>query len=376
MLVIVHTADGVRSMFFQLLFLHLFRPFLMYTLSTSPLPRTISPRKLCTQAAAMISKLMRLYKRSYGLRQICNIAVYIAHSACTIHLLNLPDKNARRDIIHGVKHLEEIAEGWLCARRTLAILSLLARKWNVDLPEEAAALLARTDAKFGSYASNVTSPKAQQTQPAEQKMNLSLSGLNQAWQAPAMVPVASGSYTSAPFANTGASDGAVAPVHANSGRHAPPTREIKDTYSQQIPPMVATPQTQLHRSRDSIGTSRSAASPSDMYGGLEQLVRDSQNWVYQDQAQFARGFENWDALDMDPLTWTANNGPGAAIGSGHPVGGLGPNPMAMPDGNTNAYTSNTGLPGAVGNGMMGWSNGGINPYINSMASYNEHEWYQ
>ena len=50
---------------------------------------------------------MRLYKRSHGLRQICNIAVYILHTACTIHLLNLPDKNARRDITHGVKHLEE-----------------------------------------------------------------------------------------------------------------------------------------------------------------------------------------------------------------------------------------------------------------------------
>ncbi len=51
-------------MFFQLLFIHLFRPFLKYTQATSPLPQTVSPRKLCTQAAGMISKLMRLYKRS------------------------------------------------------------------------------------------------------------------------------------------------------------------------------------------------------------------------------------------------------------------------------------------------------------------------
>ncbi len=129
-------------MFFQLLFIHLFRPFLKYTQQTSPLPQNVSPRKLCTQAAGMISKLMRLYKRSHGLRQICNITVYIVHSACTIHLLNLPEKNARRDIVHGVKHLEEIAEGWLCARRTLGILSVLARKWNVELPEEAATVRA------------------------------------------------------------------------------------------------------------------------------------------------------------------------------------------------------------------------------------------
>ena len=137
-------------MFFQLLFIHLFRPFLKYNRATSPLPAHVSPRKLCTHAAAIISKLLRLYKRTYGLRQICNIAVYIAHSACTIHLLNLPEKNARRDIIHGLKHLEEIAESWLCARRTLRILSILAQRWAINLPDEAAVTLSRTHAKFGS----------------------------------------------------------------------------------------------------------------------------------------------------------------------------------------------------------------------------------
>src|SRR6201986_2167794 len=144
-------ALSICSMFYQLLYIHLFRPFLKYSQATSPLPPNVSPRRLCTNAAATISKLLRLYKRSHGLRQICNIAVYIAHSACTIHLLNLPDKNARRDITHGVKHLEEIAEGWLCARRTLAILNILAKKWKVDLPEEASSVLERTNAKYGAW---------------------------------------------------------------------------------------------------------------------------------------------------------------------------------------------------------------------------------
>src|ERR1051326_5431550 len=139
------------SMFFQLLYIHLFRPFLKYNQHNTPLPPHVSPRKICSQAAAMISKLLRLYKRSHGLRQICNIAVYIAHSACTIHLLNLPDKIARRDIVHGVKHLEEIAEGWLCARRALGILNVLARKWKVELPDDALAVLERAEQKFGPF---------------------------------------------------------------------------------------------------------------------------------------------------------------------------------------------------------------------------------
>jgi hypothetical protein len=99
------------------------------------------------------------------LRQICNVAVYIAHTACTVHLLNLPEKNARRDIIHGVKHLEEIAEGWLCARRTLGILSVLSQNWKVELPEEAVAVLARTEAKFGPY-EDICSPKSVPKVPA------------------------------------------------------------------------------------------------------------------------------------------------------------------------------------------------------------------
>lgn len=139
----------LMHMFYHLQYIHLFRPFLKYGPSTSPLPQHVSPRRICTANAGFISKLMRLYKKLYNLRQICNIAVYMLHSACTIHLLNLPEKTARRDIIHGVKHLEEVAEDWPCARRSLSIISVLARKWNCELPEEASAVLKRTDEKYG-----------------------------------------------------------------------------------------------------------------------------------------------------------------------------------------------------------------------------------
>ncbi|KAL8784143.1 MAG: hypothetical protein Q9195_009167, partial [Heterodermia aff. obscurata] len=151
----------IMHMFFQLLFIHLFRPFLRYKPPATPLPAHVSPRKFCTQAASMISKLLRLYKRTHGLRQIVNISVYILHSACTIHLLNLPEKNAERDIIHGVKHLEEIAESWLCARKTLEILHGVSRRWNIDLPKEAEKVFARAEAKFGHLKPDQLSPKSE-----------------------------------------------------------------------------------------------------------------------------------------------------------------------------------------------------------------------
>ncbi|KAI0914685.1 fungal-specific transcription factor domain-containing protein [Ustulina deusta] len=151
----------LMHMFFHLQYIHLFRPFLRYAPKSSPLPPHVSPRRICTANAGAISKLMRLYKKIYNLRQICNIAVYMLHSACTIHLLNLPEKTARRDIIHGVKHLEEIAEDWLCGRRALSIISVLSRKWNVELPDEAARVLQRTDERWGTFnTSDVPSPRS------------------------------------------------------------------------------------------------------------------------------------------------------------------------------------------------------------------------
>ena len=130
-------------MFFHLLYIHLFRYFLRYDPSRSSLPSNVSPRRNCTQAAGMISRLSRLYAKSYGTRQICNIVVYILHSACTIHLLNLPDKNAKRDILSGVRHLEEMSLSWPVARRTLGVLALQAKRWEIDVPEEAGLVLDR-----------------------------------------------------------------------------------------------------------------------------------------------------------------------------------------------------------------------------------------
>ncbi|KAK4126199.1 hypothetical protein N657DRAFT_568146 [Parathielavia appendiculata] len=149
----------LMHMFFHLQFIHLFKAFLKYTPATSPLPAHVSPWRMCAANAGAISKLMRLYKKLYDLRQICNIAVYMVQTACTIHILHLPEKTAKRDIIHGVKHLEEIAEDWPCARRALSTLSVLARKWKVELPEEAAVVLQRTDEKYGTFnISDVPSP--------------------------------------------------------------------------------------------------------------------------------------------------------------------------------------------------------------------------
>lgn len=368
-------------MFFQLLFIHLFRPFLKYTQATSPLPNTVSPRKLCTQAAAMISKLMRLYKRSHGLRQICNIAIYITHSACTIHLLNLPDKHARRDIVHGVKHLEEIAEGWLGARRTLTILSMLARKWGVELPDDAAVVLARTDTKYGAFQGDAQSPSSQRRESVPMMNPPQL--MMRPSQAPATVPVESNSTathrrpSAAP--STTAASGSNAAMRPDTGSHQPYPQELPALPAHQYQAAtVAVPATPQYRTWSNQNRRQDGNSPSEMFGGVEQLIRDSQDWVYRDQAQLATGFENWNNEIPQWNASTAMSIPVNPTSSGAHI-------RSAPRSSVQSMSpqSNGGYVAAVaangGNAsveaMANWLNS-MNAYNSMAASYDENEWYQ
>lgn len=365
----------VMHMFFQLLFIHLFRPFLKYTSTTSPLPPSVSPRKLCTQAAAMISKLMRLYKRSFGLRQVCNIAAYIAHSACTIHLLNLPDRNAKRDITHGVKHLEEISEGWLCARRSLHMLSLLSRKWKVVLPDEAAAVLARAERKLSSSQGDGQSP-ALPRHPSERMVSpnaaVTSSPQQNGVQIAAQPPRAASSSPAAAVAHHQAPATTSMPI-ANFNP-SQPTGDGAELFSQQQLSTSAPAQTNQAQQQQSQPV-RKGPSPNDMFGGVEQLLRDSQDWVYRDTTQIAKGFGNWTSLNMDPSTWAnAVVVDDNMLGSMHMDAGVSAG-MQMPTPNAQAGMFGMNGQGSVGGyPVMDWLNSQT-LYNNTMA-YNEDDWYQ
>ncbi|OJD35652.1 fungal specific transcription factor [Diplodia corticola] len=371
----------VMHMFFQLLYIHLFRPFLKYNQTTSPLPPNVSPRKLCTQAAQSISKLLRLYKRSHGLRQICNVAVYIAHSACTIHLLNIPDKNARRDIIHGVKHLEEIAEGWLCARRTLSILSILARKWRVELPEEAVAVLARTDAKFGTYHGDTLSPKGTAALPqAACPQPGSLPPLVQSYGYTTALPASTASTVSANAASYAAAT-IVRRGSDNRSRTGPPQTAADIQYprvhrqgSQQQATDPTTPANTSGSTNVSLG-----GSPSDLFGGVDALLRENQdNWWLRDQSQLAVGFDNWGMnaeemayLNRSPIAAaTASNGVGQSLQQQQLPISLA---AAAEDIAKTSYANGVAGSGVNRNGIGATvMNGGYG----AMNLYNEDEWYQ
>ncbi|KAI1335582.1 fungal-specific transcription factor domain-containing protein [Xylariaceae sp. FL0016] len=302
----------LMHMFYHLQYIHLFRPFLKYAPNSSPLPAHVSPRRICTANAGAISKLMRLYKRLYNLRQICNIAVYMLHSACTIHILNLPEKTAKRDIIHGVKALEEIAEDWICGRRTLSIISVLARKWNVELPEEASQVLHRTDVRWGTFhTSEVPTPRSHfHTSPSPPTVGTSpppahnesgkISKSNIA-SVPASSPTSTAIIPSADAVPNTINNLAASPTNFQFNAHLPEpmtNSNIAGNYANwqqssvtEAIPNLAPPYPSLRTSNGqssqvSQNTTRNVT-PSSTYG------IDGQDWYIRDGVNWQSGFDAW-----------------------------------------------------------------------------------
>lgn len=320
----------------QLLLIHLYRPFLKYNKTNTPLPAHVSPRKICTQAASVISKLLRIYKRTYGLKQICNVVVYIAHTACTIHLLNLPEKNAQRDIIHGLRNLEEMAECWLCARRTLRILDTSASKWQVQLPVEASAVFERTHTKWGSW--GLWDPATSPTSISDESPAASFNNLSPSINSPgrfspsgAKPPAVQRTETTTANSAAGVPLGSQHPTGTTIAASVPPMRIARRVFGAQaqrpeFPPPEPTylrPLSQLDYQVptgfavsgpsappgpsavaggwydasgthiETQGTSASNLSSVAEFGGPESLVRESQDWWTRNAAAMDIGVENW-----------------------------------------------------------------------------------
>jgi hypothetical protein len=192
--------------------------------------------------------------------------------------------------VHGCKHLEEISAGWICASRTLAILSLLAKKWQVELPEEAAGVLARTDRKNVPFAR----PSDPLVDPQQTFLNLTAAAVK-AQQRSEAAPAVTMSPTQQLAQSTGTYSVPAPQMSAAQTQNYPAT---------DVPPQNNSTDQQMTDQARLYQAFEKVPSPGEMFGGVEQLIRDSNNWIYRDSEQVATGFDNWDDLSMDPLTWT------------------------------------------------------------------------
>jgi len=86
-----------------------------------------------------------------------------------------------------------------------------------------------------------------------------------------------------------------------------------------------------------------------MFGGVDSLIEETQDWFFKDQNQLAMGFENWGASDAQQdwgaLDWSFFAGDGTATSSSHvDTTGNSPAYRGMP------YAYDPGTNGNLGNG--------------------------
>lgn len=337
-------------MFYHMLFIHLYRPFLRYNRNTSPLPTHVSPRKYLTQSAAAISKLFRLYKRLYSLNCICNITVYFIHTTLTIHLLNfggLDEKNAKRDVLHGLKHLEEIGNYWTCARRTVKVVGALAKKWTVDLPDEARTILSRVQAKWGSMEISTPPPTFSETstvfdqgvQPNEPALTVSMTdpSIQQIVSLPqlqnGLMPQQSDSPDAMSTPTRRSSGGmslppqSAAELNRLSSRYRTSTRLTKEQQDAWNAHQASRRSGISNTSAEAVAEQNS--NPAVLFGGVGSLLEEPQDWWLRD-SNLATGFENWNEnIDWASLLIDSGTGSLSDMNGGN---FLGPNDM-MANGN-------------------------------------------
>lgn len=117
-------------------FSSLFRPYIKLDLRAA----NLYPHDTCTFCANEISKLMNALRAMYGLRRVCLAVTNILLSASTIHLLNLPSESAAVHLSQGLNDLEAMSTNHRFAARAVDIIRSLSSKWNIALPEGAAAV--------------------------------------------------------------------------------------------------------------------------------------------------------------------------------------------------------------------------------------------
>lgn len=212
-------------------------------------------------------------------------------------------------------------------------------------------------------------------------INTAMDVTQQSWQSPPTSGPTNATYTGEPATTIGS----VARPQSSGPLYNAPSTDADPLRGQQYPQAISTPTQQQmhnrHRPSRSMQARPVGNSPARMFGGVEQLLRDSSDWAYRDQAQLATGFGNWNTLD--PVD-TSNNWINGANGDGSaafPIQQQPAQPITQPSAVPPNFsmadgrrTSNAASASASAYSVMSWMNGS-NPYTN-MMNYDEEEWYR
>nr|POE75752.1 nitrogen assimilation transcription factor nit-4 [Quercus suber] len=126
----------VLHMMYYSCVLHLFRPYIKLDLRNV----NLNSFQIVTYCANEISGLMNALRAMYGLRRVALAVPNVLLSAATIHLLNLPSEPAAAHLSQGLHDLQAMAVNHQFAAQCVDIIKSLAVKWDIVLPDGAAAI--------------------------------------------------------------------------------------------------------------------------------------------------------------------------------------------------------------------------------------------
>lgn len=214
------------------------------------------------------------------------------------------------------------------------MLSVLARKWNVKLPDEATVVLARTDLKYGFFSTGDVPSRSSSSSPNI----LNQHSANITFQKQSCQSIAANGSPIFP-------DPIIIPaadpkqvrdqnVHSRNlnidSMVLPPDGMIPTTNANHLKSSLSNftesqPSTSMQTPQTSVGTA-SNVSPNSMLGGVESLV-ENQDWWLGDQASLAVGFDNWNGIDASMMNLQGGSDEGyfmpSNAGSDAGNGGLG-----------------------------------------------------
>lgn len=120
-------------MYYHYAILLLFRPFIKLSLIGSG----VSPHDVCNQAADAISALTSSYAQLYTLRRTPSFVPHFVLASSITHLVTLGNaKTSVEKVTQGITDLREMASCHGFAARACNILRHLAKKWNIEVPDD------------------------------------------------------------------------------------------------------------------------------------------------------------------------------------------------------------------------------------------------
>ena len=289
------------------------------------------------------------------------------------------------------------------------MLNTSAIKWKIDLPEEAAATFTRAAAKWGTteFSASPTGGFSETSPQLHSKSANSTSGPSQdPHELPMKIQQTPSTHSSLPHAHNGllpsmaqSPSSSMSEARKSSGGMSLPPQSASDLSrdankvrpSRHLTHLTQAQQDAWDRhqasraasnthSSENLASTEMNANAATLFGGVDSLVEESQDWWLKDQSALALGFDNW----VDVGTEWAGMGYGSDFNDGRGSGnGLNENGDSSTGPRMNGNGAGYTYPAKSGNGYTAYNtaqgqgvNGGSTYRHGARDSFDEEMYFQ